>query len=354
MTHAIEIPFPTTAGYAVPPHRSLRVLCWVAGGPRIGMGHVLRSLELARALELAGLGIVGFVCNSDPCSVRAISQAGRPLWHDTDPNLPIKEVDVMLVDRPAGVGEIAELKSAHPRVGIAALDTFDLERSSADLIVNLINHHPTLRRPLAPEVRYHEGLEFAIVRQEFLNGRCILRDIPPRARNILVTFGGADPSNHTGLILDALAGEPLPGTIVRIVVGPNFSRAAEMVERARKLGLEVLERVERLAPWFAQADLAVSGGGTTMLELACTGTPTLVLPQNEAEARFATSLASADAVRLIRPDFSPNTIRRELESLIDDRSAREQMNRCALAAVDGLGQQRIAALLLSTFSTAHR
>jgi spore coat polysaccharide biosynthesis predicted glycosyltransferase SpsG len=244
------------------------------------------------------------------------------------------------------------VRALHPRLRIAALDSFDMEGSRADLIINLINHHPTLSRPLTPQVRYHEGAEYAIIRREFLAARNRARGIPLLAREVLVTFGGADPSNHTGLVLDALAQEPLKDVTVRIVVGPNFSRAGEVTARARALGFETLEKIDRLAPWFSRADLAVSGGGTTMLELACVGTPALVLPQNEAEARFASSLAGLGAVRLGQPASGPAAVRRELDALINDQRARQLLNRCALEAVDGLGQQRIASLLLSTFTPA--
>jgi UDP-2,4-diacetamido-2,4,6-trideoxy-beta-L-altropyranose hydrolase len=351
MNPTLEIPISSAA---MPSRRGmLRVLCWVAGGPRVGMGHVLRSLELARTLESAGLGIAGFVCNDDACSQLAITLAGRSVWKENDTELPLDEVDLLLVDRPSGPDErIMQARAAHPRLRIAALDCFDMEGSRADLLVNLINHHPTLVRPQASQVRYHEGAEYAIIRREFLAARIPARGIPSRVREVLVTFGGADPGNHTGLVLEALAQEPLKDTTVRIVVGPNFSRAGEVIARARALGLETLEKIDRLAPWFARADVAVSGGGTTMLELACTGTPTLVLPQNEAEARFASSLAGLGAVRLGRPTVGATTVRRDLDALLNDQPARQRLSRCALEAVDGLGQQRIARLLLALFTPA--
>lgn len=323
----------------------LRVLCWVAGGPGIGMGHVLRTLELARTLEQAGLRLVGFLCNDDPSSRAAITAAGRAPWLERDEAVPV--ADVLLVDRPTGVdATVQAFRTARPGLRIAALDSFDMEGGHADLIINLINHHPTLRRPLSARVRYQEGPAYAIIRGEFVAARDQPRRFPAEAREVLVSFGGADPAHHTGRVLDALAEGALPGTSVRLVIGPAFTDAAGTAARAHALGVTVLERVTDLAPHFADADLAVSGGGTTMLELACVGTPALVLPQNAAEARFAASLAAQGAVRL----GDTSAVRRDLQALIHDAAARRRLHAAARASVDGFGSRRIADLLLGTFT----
>ncbi len=350
MNEILEMPVPVTP---VSAGGRWRVLCWVAGGPQIGMGHVRRSVELARTLEGTGFEIVGFVCNDDPCSLLTLTLSGRPLWREKDESLPLAATDLLLVDRPAGAdSRIKDLCRDHPALRIAALDSFDMESGAADLVINLINHHPVLTRPPAPHQRYHEGPEYAIIRREFVTARDRPRFIPLRAHQVLVTFGGADPRNHSSLLLEALAEGGLPETTVRLVVGPNFSHATEVIARARSLGVETLEQVADLAPSFAEADVAICGGGTTMLELACVGTPTLVLPQNEAENRFAASLAARGAVRLGRPDEGAEGLRRDLIALVNDQPARRRLNTTALTTVDGLGQRRIAELLLNSFTTA--
>lgn len=335
---------PTVVAAGLPPPAPLRALCWVAGGPRIGLGHVMRSLELARTLAQRGLSIVGFLCNDDAASRAAIRAAGYACWPDGDGAAPA--ADVLLVDRPAGVdAAVQAFVAGRPGLRLAALDDFDMEGGRAELVVNLINHHPTLRRPQSARVHYHEGPAYAIIRGEFVAARERPRRFPASAREVVVCFGGADPANHTGRVLDALAEHPLDGVTVRLVIGPAFKGAADTAARARSLGVTVLERVADLAPHFAAADLAVSGGGTTMLELACVGTPTLVLPQNAAEARFAASLAARGAVCLSEPSALP----RDLPALIHDAAARRRLHAAARASVDGLGCRRIADLLVGTF-----
>lgn len=330
---------------------SLRVLCCVAGGPRIGMGHVSRSLELARALEAAGVSIVGFACNDDERSRNAILAAGWAAWSDTGEDLPLRETDLLLVDRPEGWGErLVTWRSGPRKLAVVALDRCDMGAGEAELVINLINHRPAMKFPRSPYAGYFEGIEYAIIRPEFLAARSAERTVSPRASSVIVSFGGADPQNRTGLLLDAIALAPFPETTVRVVVGPNFSQAAEVKERARQLGVEAIEGSTRLAPWFAGADVALSGGGTTMLELACVGTPNLVLPQTEAEMKFAESLAARGAVRVLGADVSARALRNEIEGFIGDRGARVRFSAAALAAVDGLGASRIAELIVARFT----
>lgn len=329
---------------------SLRVLCCVAGGPRIGMGHVSRSLELARSLEAAGVSVVGFVCNDDPHSRRAIVASGWLVWSDAGDDLPLRETDLLLVDRPEGLGErLAAWRGRASNLPAVALDSFEMERGEAELVINLINHHPSMKRPSSPQVGYFEGTEYAIIRREFVEVRNPERSISSCASNLIVTFGGADPQNRTGLVLDAIALGGVPEIAVRVVVGPNFSRASEVKQRARAMGVEVIEGATRLAPWFSGADVAVCGGGTTMLELACVGTPTLVLPQTEAEMKFAKSLEARGAVRVVGEHPTAPALRHEIEALIGDRAARAAFSAAAMGAVDGLGARRIAELIVGRF-----
>jgi spore coat polysaccharide biosynthesis predicted glycosyltransferase SpsG len=338
----------TTTALARP--ASLRVLCCVAGGSRIGMGHVSRSLELARALEAVGVSITGFACNDDLHSRRAILASGWLVWSDAGDDLPLRETDVLLVDCPDGLGEKLKAWRRWHKTPVVALDRFDMETCDADLVINLINHHPTMTRPRSPAVGYVEGVGHAIIRPEFLAARAAHRRVAPCASNVIVSFGGADPQNRTGLVLDAVALGGFPGKTVRVVVGANFSRAAEVKEQALRLGVEAIEGATHLASLFAGADLAVSGGGTTMLELACVGTPTLVLPQTAAELRFAESLAARRAVRVMGGDVTAVAVQHEIGRLVDDRAARAGFSAAAMAAVDGLGARRIADLIIARFT----
>lgn len=326
-----------------------RVLCLVAGGPRIGMGHVMRTLELARVLHGRGMHIVGFICNDDRHCAELIQRAGWPLWLEGAHNLPElleKRIELVVVDRPPGSDDLAlVMRSCLPKVPIAALDTFDMEATPANLVVNLLNHHPRRRRPVNEEIEYYEGVEYAIVRHEFLAAHATSRKMSDPAREIVVTFGGADPCNHTSQILDAWAVRPIPEVHLSIIVGPNFTHRSEVIHRSHAAGATVVENPPTMVPLLTNADLAVCGAGTTLLELACLGIPTIVLPQTEAERRFAELFVRKEAVQMADSSAGLEGLNAQLAQLIRDGDERSELSQRARSFVDGQGASRIADLL---------
>jgi spore coat polysaccharide biosynthesis predicted glycosyltransferase SpsG len=326
-----------------------RLLFKVMGGPIIGMGQVIRSVELARTLPGAGFEIVGFVCNDDACTREIVAATGLPVWNDTaEFGTALRETnpDVLLLDHPGPHHPVClEARAIRPDLTLVALDCFEMEHADFDLIINLINHHPTLRGPLSPEVEYHEGPAFAIIRREFAARRDEPRRPAGATPRILATFGGSDPMRHTLRVLEALSGasEMLHLTVV---VGPNFPHRAEVYQLAAVTGATVHENVRDIATLMLDADLAISGGGTTMLELATLGIPALIIPQNEPETRFSASIAARGAVRTLPLDIAPTDLRREVLALLDDPTARELLSKTGRQIVDGEGQARIADLIL--------
>lgn len=331
--------------FAIQNRKPPRTVFKVMGGPAMGMGHILRSLELAAALPLSGIEVAGFVCNDDARSREFITAAGYPLWSDAR-DFPIalidQQADVLLIDHPGELHDVCvRSRLARPGLFIAALDCFEMERADCDLIIDLFNHHPTLKAPLSPAVKFAEGPAYAIIRAEFDTWRAKPRTIPPRVKEILVTFGGADPQRHTLLILSALQG----ALSLHVVIGPNFTHRAEVEQLAGAAGAQVYKNVQEIAALMHSCDLAFAGGGTTMLELMSLGTPAIIIPQSDAEARFAASMEACGAVKTFLPATGAKGLRQIIEPLIDDQETRMRMSAAGRQLVDGHGKRRIADLL---------
>jgi spore coat polysaccharide biosynthesis predicted glycosyltransferase SpsG len=333
-----------------------RLLFKVMGGPIIGMGQVIRSVELARTLANAGFEIAGFVCNDDACTRAIVTATAHRIWNDpTEFAAALRETqaDVLLVDHLGPHHPVCvEARAIRPDLTLVALDCFEMEHADFDLIINLINHHPTLKTPLSPDVDYHEGPDFAIIRREFAAHRDEPRHAAAANSRVLVTFGGSDPMRHTLRVLNALAGDA-DKLQLTVVVGPNFPHRAEVHQLATRTGAIVHENVSDIAALMLDADLAISGGGTTMLELATLGVPALIIPQNEPETRFSASIAARGAVRTLPLDIDPTDLRREVFALLDDPAARELLSATGHETVDGQGQARIADLILQAHARRH-
>lgn len=223
-------------------------------------------------------------------------------------------------------------------ISIVALDYFISEQPLPAAIINLIDHNPATLAGLPPVragVAYYEGPQYAIIRDEFMEARRQRTDMGERAsiKNILIAFGGADPSGNTQRALELVA--RWPGEfVVDLIIGPLF--VIDIDRLSETLGDKCLVRTHfspsNMGQLFANADLVFCGGGGTLLEGMCVGTPTIVIAQNDAELRHAASLAKRGACWL------SDQVRWGSVCALEDRT---EVAKSAKACIDGLGAERI-------------
>ncbi len=126
---------------------------------------------------------------------------------------------------------------------------------------------------------------------------CVLRDeffhAPRRpfsepVENVLVTFGGTDPSRLVFRVLDAI-GQECPANLI-VVAGRGVDYLKELSTRCEQLGaagrsVELHHDVQLMSELMGRADIAFSSAGRTLYELAHMRVPTVVLAQNTLELK---------------------------------------------------------------------
>lgn len=192
------------------------------------------------------------------------------------------------------------------------------------------------------------GVENIFLREEFRHAHARERDYPRQCRTMLITQGGADTHDITPKIIRALKGIDT-GLTVRIIIGLFFTNAKELEQLARDTfpDVEILRNVKDMASLMQETDFAISAGGITMYELACTGTPTLIVCGEPFENESAEEMAALGTV--INVGFGGNCpeilIRAEAERLLHSASLRRDLGTAGRRCVDGRGAGRIAELL---------
>lgn len=317
-----------------------RVVISADGGPSIGIGHVMRSATLAAELrrEFAvrvrvpeSIELPEFLVSGDWLRlsregfISALS-AGPP--------------DVLVYDEPGDSGGLfGLLKQRVPALRIVALDFFDYSNDSVDAVVNLFNQSAEEPPVGRPGFEYYEGVEYAIIREETRATASVARTFEVKASRVVVSFGGADPARNTLRVLQMLEQIQDSGRHVDVAVGP-LARLQMNVPAPSNVQVHLSPSPLTLSRLIGAADVVFCGGGTTVLEALCSGTPAVVLPQNPPEERFARSLENLGAVLVVGRQSMQDENQR-VGALLASVEQRKEMSQVGRRLVDGKGVERI-------------
>jgi CMP-N-acetylneuraminic acid synthetase/spore coat polysaccharide biosynthesis predicted glycosyltransferase SpsG len=327
--------------YEMPPERSLdidtpvdfflcesillrkRIVFAVVGSPALGLGHAYRAVTLAHELVRHA---VSFVCpRSSELAIEYIKRHNYPVevcdssaLLDTvlalQPDLVINDI----LDTDAQY--VKSLKSSGARV----INFEDLGGGGrhADLVVNALYPHPS------PLEHVLVGADYFCLRDEFLHLPVI--DKSRQRRSVLVSFGGVDEGDLTARVLRLLT--PLcreRNVDIDVVTGPGYGHHSALTELAAQLayaGLHIVPVTQRISDYMCRAELAVTSGGRTVLELAALRVPTIVICQNRREMTHVFASAAEGILNLgYRGDVSDAQIAAALTRLLDDGKARQEM-----------------------------
>ena len=182
------------------------------------------------------------------------------------------------------------------------------------------------------------GVRYALLRRSLrLQAPAAEAARPPR---LLITFGGDDRAERGRQAVQRLAALPPEVAVTLVWSGPSEGLAS--VQASAPSHVRVLAATD-LAPLMAEADLALSAGGTTALELAFLGVPAVLLPIADNQRPGAAALAEADCA-LVARDLASAVVT-ALELARDPRRL-QSMSARGRALVDGDGVTRVGALLL--------
>lgn len=231
----------------------------------------------------------------------------------------------------------------------------DLRGQDADLYVDQ-NVHAERRMPDLPTgARRLAGLRYVLVRDDVLSHR---RATPPANTTagphpqLIAFFGGTDPFGAAKTMVPIVLATSLPCRLTVLASSPELQRHLPGFRREASQQVEVRQPGEHLPALVAQADLAISASGTSLLETLCIGTPAaaVVVVENQqigydavTSARLAVGLGTLAG---LREDTSAR--RRavdEIGRLVRDRDRLHDMALRGMQAVDGRGRERVAEAL---------
>ncbi len=324
--------------------------------PRMGTGHVMRCLALAQAWQGHGKAVFA-AAECTPALAQRLKAANCELHQlAVPPGSPEDAAATVVLAGELGTRWLvadgyqfgADFQRDLRASGRQLLFFDDYGHAGeyvADLVLNQnLGADAALYARRAPYTRLLLGPRYALLRPEFLAWRAWRREIPPIARKVLVTLGGADPDNVTGQVIEAL--KPLPDLDVVVVVGGSNPHLEHLrsVLRSLSSAFRLVVDAPNMPELMAWADVAIAAGGTTSWELAFMGLPSLVLTLAENQIAVANALVSNGVACLGgRPPLSGQDFLEGLSAVLNDGARRSEMSAHGRLLVDGLGLQRVLA-----------
>jgi len=325
-----------------------RVAIRTDAGPEIGLGHARRCLTLAGALRELGVESV-FVLAGGRRACEWLEASHFEVVpvepaRDLDATLEhcrVHEARVIVVDSASlGTAYLTTLAAAGLRVVV--IDDLADHDLPVDLVVNGSAGAERLPYRGASRTRFLLGPRHVLLRAQF--GQAGTRSVPDRARRVLITVGGGDPSDLTSRLVGWTT-RALGAVEQDVVVGPFGARTGALQAAAAAGRVVLHEDPKDLAALMLEADMALSGGGQTAYELAATGTPAVAIRLADNQTLNLTALAEAgtlDWVGDAGDDDLHVKIGTALAGLANDPMRRARMSRQGRALVDGRGAGRVA------------
>lgn len=332
-----------------------RILFVVDAGPKVGGGHVMRSLTLAQAL-----GAQGATCAFlGPPAVSAVLEAFAPTAaqlsaastapRDLAAAISAEQFDAIVFDH-YGLGDRDHRAMGQGRPVLVIDDLAD-RPLAADIV---LDSGPERRAQdyegvVAEGCRLLLGPNYAPVRPEFASLRqAALAWRGEPVQRFLVSMGLTDLDGITARVVERLRLR-VGDAGLDVVLGaasPSLPGLTKVSRRDTRLALHV--DTPHMARLMAEADIGVGAAGSASWERCTLGLPSLLVVLAENQRAAAAALAARGAALVVdaaAADFDAQ-FDRALMRLLKDAALRRQLAEASAELCDGLGAGRTAEAFL--------
>lgn len=317
----------------------------------MGTGHVMRMIALGQAWQDTG-GTVRFLGDFKPLAVRLINEkfeiialeAPHPAPADLTTLLDVTEQgDIIVLDGYHFDPDFQQTVRNAGRKLLVVDDVCDRKNYEADILLNQNPDAASYAYHLNKEALSLLGTRYTLLRKEFLRYTPDKSAKQEKASNILISFGGADPSNQTQRILEALAATETDDCSIKIVAGAANPHLKTLRGQVSSFSgdCELLIGVDDMASLMAWADLAIVAAGSTCWELCYLGIPTMAFLVADNQAGIHRELTRQGVAVCLDSDTAVRDITAAFEALCIDAERRTDMAARGRSLIDGKGAARV-------------
>ncbi len=325
------------------------------GNSDIGLGHIMRSMTIATAFKDSGYECI--YISSMPVSTNLFERYGYPVIaldyaYDRKTVKEACQIADILTKNHADYILVDSYYTDNEYLSI-------LRKSATLICINstkkrlltdyLINENIASNRDYLEDLysgsgtRLLLGSEYSPIRKEFHNRTYLPNRL---VQTVLITTGGGDQYNFMTQFMRIVKADALYSKMQFIFVsgGCNTYYDELVSEALGTSNIRVIRNPRNMADLMQESDVAITAGGTTVLELSVIGLPTIgiaVADDQEAGLSFMGQTGMIRYAGCIRDDAFWDTILIELRNLINDYGLRKKLSESSKAHIDGKGAQRI-------------
>ncbi|MFO1444443.1 UDP-2,4-diacetamido-2,4,6-trideoxy-beta-L-altropyranose hydrolase [Bacillus sp. Bva_UNVM-123] len=286
----------------------MNIIFRVDASTEIGTGHVMRCITLAHFLKEKGAEI-SFICTEVSGNlieyIREKEFNVYPILEFSDfiedaeltiAILQKNKVDLVIVDHyKIDARWERAIKESINQIKLLIVDDLANREHDCDVLLdqNYFKEFENRYNALVPvHCKKLLGPKYLLLRPEFYKTSKVENDLTERM-DILIFYGGSDPTNETMKALKALDYIDTSKLNIHVVVGLSNVNHQHIEKICQKNNYHFYIQIDYLAQLMARADLALGAGGVTMWERCFLGLPSIVtivadnqLGSTEAAAEF--------------------------------------------------------------------
>ncbi len=323
---------------------------------KIATGHMMRCLSVADSAKARGADCI-FI-TADDSARNLIAKRGYDnivlgteyddMESELDWLIPLimeRKIDRLLVDSYSVTENYFYKLGEH--LDVYYIDDLNSFPYPVKGVINYSNYaHDDFYHVRYPGTKYYLGCGYAPLREAFKNPEP--KNIARNVKNVLLMSGGSDPYGIIPQILEKIP-EGKYETL-NVICGNYNTRLSEIKEKfGNRKELHVYSKVERIWQLYAEADIAISAGGSTLYELASMGVPTITYSFSDNQIHNVRSFDLDELMPCagdVRGGNVPSRVAYFLDRL-ENMDERIEKSRRLQRLVDGKGADRLADVVLN-------
>jgi UDP-2,4-diacetamido-2,4,6-trideoxy-beta-L-altropyranose hydrolase/UDP-4-amino-4,6-dideoxy-N-acetyl-beta-L-altrosamine N-acetyltransferase len=337
----------------------------------------MRCLTLASEIKKHNANIT-FICNSSSKDLATVItanginvhflpedvgpvKAGRifsPQEADTDANTTlkiIKNADWLIIDHYSIDSKWEEILRLAVK-NILVIDDLANRKHNCDFLLDqnfYINASARYKGLIPEKCKQLLGPEYALLREEFSLGK--RSEFNDKVQKILISFGGSDPDNFTGKILEVLTDPTYKNITIDVVVGKTNKHNESIKELStQNKNFNFHCQINYMARLMEESDLFIGAGGSTSWERLAMGLPSVVIAIADNQIEICESLVNQDLVKYYKGLFETENFKALLNMAIYDKQWRKKVFSQGKEIIDGKGAYRVVKAMLNAEKADNR